>query len=137
MLDRIVWVVLAVAATAVLVTARVIPVDPVHGSSAHLGLPPCGFQQFTTYKCPGCGLTTCFAAMTRLDLVAAFEANAFGILLFAVTAAFVPFALFQAFRGARVSDVLARYQGERVAIGLALLALLNWLVRLGFEVASR
>jgi hypothetical protein len=135
--DRVVWALLAAGATAVLVTARVLTPDPIRGSSAQLGLPPCGFQAFTGYRCPGCGLTTCFAYTSRLDLVGAWHANAFGILLFGATALFVPFAIACAWRGERVTATLERIQAERIAIALALLGLAYWVVRLGIEIAAR
>jgi hypothetical protein len=131
--DRIVWILLAGVAIAVIVTARILPPDPIHGSSAHLGMPPCGFQVFTGYKCPGCGLTTCFAYMTRLDLVGAGHANAFGILLFTCTALFVPLALVSAWRGFSVTSTLDRIHGEKLIIALAILCFLNWAIRFAFE----
>jgi hypothetical protein len=124
------WAALAGAASAVLITARVITPDPVRGSSAQLGFPPCGFQQFTGHQCPGCGLTTAFAFMARLDLAGAWHANGFGILLFTATLAFVPFAIAGLWRGWNVTATLERVQAERVVIVLSLLALAYWLVRL-------
>jgi hypothetical protein len=136
LVDRIVWVILAAVATAVIVTARVLTPDPVHGSSAQLGLPPCGFQVFTGYKCPGCGLTTCFSYMAHFDLAGAWHANAFGIALFLATLIFVPFAVVSAWRGLGVTETLGRIHAERIVIALALLSLTNFLVRFGFELAA-
>lgn len=136
LVDRIVWILLAAVAAAVITTAAVIRPDPVHGSSAQLGIAPCGFQAFTGYKCPGCGLTTAFAYMAHFDAVGAWTANAFGILLFVCTAAFVPLAGYAAWRGLAVTPTLVRFQAERVVIALSLLCLLNWLVRFGFELAA-
>jgi len=134
--DRIVWILLASIATAVIVTAAVLTPDPVHGSSAQLGFPPCGFQVFTGFKCPGCGLTTCFSYMAHADPGGAWHANAFGIALFLATLAFVPLALFSAWRGIGVTRMLDRIHAERIVIALALLCLLNWLVRFGFELGA-
>lgn len=120
---------LAGIASAVIVTARLLSPDPVHGSSAQLGLPPCGFQQFTGYPCPGCGLTTAFAYMARLDLVGAWHVNAFGIVLFAATAAFVPFAVTGLVRGWSLSSALDRIHGEQTVIALCLVALAYWMMR--------
>jgi hypothetical protein len=131
--DRAVWIGLAFVAGSVLATARVLAPDPIRGSSAQLGIPPCGFQTLTGFKCPGCGLTTAFAYLAHFDVVGAFHANAFGILLFLVTLAFVPFALYAAWRGWSIPSAMDRLQGERVVIALALLCLANWLVRFGYE----
>lgn len=120
---------LAGIAAAVVVTARVLSPDPIHGSSAQLGLPPCGFQQLTGYPCPGCGLTTAFSYMAHFDPGGAWHVNAFGILLFAVTAGFVPFAITALVRGWSLHGALDRIHGEQTVIALSLLALAYWLVR--------
>jgi hypothetical protein len=120
---------LAGIASAVVVTARVLSPDPVHGSSAQLGMPPCGFQQFTGYRCPGCGLTTAFSYLAHLDVVGAWHVNAFGILLFLATAAFIPFAITGLVRGWSLSGALHRIHGEQLVIALSLVALAHWLVR--------
>lgn len=38
---------------------------------------PCMFHELTGLECPGCGITRMILALSRLDLKAAFRANAF------------------------------------------------------------
>lgn len=38
---------------------------------------PCMFRSLTGFKCPGCGVTTMFAALASLDFKASFNANPF------------------------------------------------------------
>lgn len=38
---------------------------------------PCMFRYITGFKCPGCGITTMFAALASLDFKASFNANPF------------------------------------------------------------
>ena len=38
---------------------------------------PCMFRYITGFKCPGCGVTTMFAALASLDFKASFNANPF------------------------------------------------------------
>ncbi len=38
---------------------------------------PCVFRSLTGFKCPGCGITTMFAALASLDFRASFNANPF------------------------------------------------------------
>ena len=78
-----VWAVLFLGPLAVLITAATLtPSTAGHGTHTQLGLPPCGFLVYTGYPCPGCGLTTSFSHMIRLEVFGAFHANPFGILLF-------------------------------------------------------
>src|SRR5688572_24322979 len=79
-LGRLVWIGFFGAASAVVVVAALLTPAPIgHGTHTQLGLPPCGFLLFTGYPCAGCGLTTAFAHMVRLEVVAAAHANPFGI----------------------------------------------------------
>lgn len=36
---------------------------------------PCVFYEITGFKCPGCGISRMFAALARLDFIAAFKEN--------------------------------------------------------------
>ena len=38
---------------------------------------PCPFYEITDLKCPGCGISRMFAALARLDFIAAFKYNPF------------------------------------------------------------
>ncbi|MBQ8921140.1 MAG: DUF2752 domain-containing protein [Oscillospiraceae bacterium] len=39
-------------------------------------IPPCVLRSFTGYRCPGCGMTHSFYAVSRLDLITAMRENA-------------------------------------------------------------
>ena len=118
------------AAATVIATAATLTPNPAgHGTHTQLGLPPCGFLVVTGYPCPGCGLTTSFAAMADAQFAAAAHANAFGILLFLVSATTVPLALFGLLRGWAVVPVLERLHIERWALVMALVSLTVWLTR--------
>lgn len=132
--SRITWAILFSGPLAVLITAALLtPVDTGNGTHMQLGLPPCGFFVYTGYPCPGCGLTTAFAHMIRLELSGAFHANPFGILLFLATAAMVPLALLGIVRRMPVIDTLDRLHAEKIAIGLSIVSVSVWLIRVGMQ----
>lgn len=133
----VVWAVLFAGPLAVLITAAMLtPAAEGHGTHTQLGLPPCGFLVYTGYPCPGCGLTTSFANMIRLDVAGAFMANPFGILLFLCTAAMVPVALAGIVRRMPVIDTLDRLHAEKIAIGLSVVSILVWVVEIGIQYAA-
>lgn len=135
--DRVVWAVLFAVPMAVVVTAALLTPDPHgHGTHTQLGLPPCGFLVFTGYPCPGCGLTTAFAHMVRFQVGGAFLANPFGVVLFLATFATIPLAAAGFLRGWAVVPTLDRIHAEKIAIVLAVLSLLTWIVRLVLEASS-
>jgi hypothetical protein len=128
------WAVLFSGPLAVLITAAMLTPDPAgHGTHTQLGLPPCGFLVFTGYPCPGCGLTTSFSHMIRLQIFGAAQANPFGILLFTATAVMVPLALMGIIRRMPVIDTLDRLHAEKIAIGLSILSLLVWGTRVSIQ----
>jgi Protein of unknown function (DUF2752) len=128
--SRLVWFVLAALPTTVITTAAMLTPNPLgHGTHTQLGLPPCGFLVVTGYPCPGCGLTTSFANMADGHIVAAAHANAFGILLFLVSAATIPVALAGLVRGWAVVPVLERLHIEKWALVLALVSMTVWVAR--------
>jgi hypothetical protein len=129
-----VWSGLFALPTAVFITAAMLTPDPHgHGTHQQLGLPPCGFLVFTGYPCPGCGLTTAFSHMIRLQVLGAWHANPFGIVLFLGTAAFIPFAALGFVRGWSVVAALDRIHAEKFAIAFAGLSLLSWLSRVALQ----
>ena len=129
-LSRIVWLVLALLPATVIGTAAALTPNPLgHGTHTQLGLPPCGFLVVTGYPCPGCGLTTAFANMADGHIVAAARANAFGVLLFLVSAVTVLVSLFALVRGWAVVPVLERLAIERWALVLSLVSLTVWVTR--------
>ncbi|MDW8361967.1 MAG: DUF2752 domain-containing protein [Myxococcales bacterium] len=125
------WSVLLLGPLAVLTTAALLRPDPSgHGTHTQLGLPPCGFHVVTGLPCPGCGMTTSFAHMVRLEIVPAALANPFGVPLALLTAACVPLALFGIARRLPVLETLERLRVEMWAILLACTLFLVWIVRL-------
>lgn len=130
----LVWGVLFAGPLAVLITAATLSPSPEgHGTHTQLGLPPCGFLVYTGYPCPGCGLTTSFSHMIRLDVAGAFAANPFGILLFLCTAAMIPLSLLGIVRKMPVVDLLDRLHAEKIAIVLSLVSLVVWTIEVGIQ----
>ncbi len=129
-----VWLVLLSGPLAVLITAALLtPSGEGHGTHTQLGLPPCGFLVYTGYPCPGCGLTTSFAHMIRFEVIGAFHANPFGILLFLCTAAMVPLASVGILRRMPVIDTLDRLHAEKIAIALSVVSIGVWLVKVATQ----
>lgn len=133
-LSIVVWLVVLAGAVAVLVTAALLtPSAEGHGTHTQLGLPPCGFLVYTGYPCPGCGLTTAFAHMIRLEVLGAFHSNPFGILLFCCTVALIPLSVLGIVRRLPVIDTLDRLHAEKIAIGLSVISIGLWLVRVATQ----
>lgn len=132
--SRIVWFVLFAVPLAVVITAAMLtPAAAGHGTHTQLGLPPCGFLVFTGYPCPGCGLTTAFAHMVRLQIGGAWHSNPFGIVLFLCTAATIPVAAAGFARGWGVVATLDKLHAEKIAIVLSLLSLGVWIIRVAVQ----
>ncbi len=137
LLSRVVWAVLFAVPTAVVVTAAMLTPSPAgHGTHTQLGLPPCGFLVFSGYPCPGCGLTTAFAHMVRLEVGGAWQSNPFGIALFLCTFAFIPLAAVGFVRGWPVVATLDRIHAEKFAIVLSLLSLTAWVARVAMQMMA-
>lgn len=64
-----------------------------YGTHRQFGLPGCSAQVLFGVRCPGCGMTTCFANFVRGDLAAAARANPAGLLLATACAGFIPWSL--------------------------------------------
>ena len=112
--------------------ALCLPPDPQgYGTHQQLGLPPCTFLYVFNIPCPSCGMTTCFAHFVRGQWVAAFRANAAGVLLACVCLVQIPWAVASAWTG----RLLGLEQPETVAIAVLLVliaaSLLNWCAKLG------
>ena len=130
--SRLTWLVLMGLPLFVVITAFTVSPDPAgHGTHTQLGLPPCGFLVTTGLPCPGCGLTTSFAHMVRLQVVGAARANPFGIALFLVTFFTIPVAAIGLVRGLPVLDTLDRLHFEKVIVLLAASSCLVWVIRIG------
>ncbi len=127
---RLGWAFLGLTPALVLLTAAFLtPSAAGHGTHMQLGLPPCGFLLITGYPCPGCGLTTCFAHMVRLEVVEATAANPFGVLLFLVSFFTIPVSVVGFVRGLPVMATLERLKFEKWALLLAVTSVSVWLVR--------
>ena len=130
--DRLVWGAAGAVAWPVLGTAAWLHPDARgFGTHQQLGLPPCTFEAMTRVPCPGCGLTTSFAAMAHGHVVEALRAHLMGPLLFALTVAVAAAAPGGVRRGWSVLRVLSQrsltmYLGATLAAGLTTFALRLW-----------
>lgn len=129
--DRLFWAAVGAAALAVLGLARFLQPDPSGlGTHTQLGLPPCLFLLLTSLPCPACGLTTAFAHMARLQPMAALRAHMLGVPLFALTVLAVPLSVCACACGWPAIAVLERLRVGRLAVIIAVAALLHWIARL-------
>ncbi len=85
---RAFWLAAGATAWFVVVASAWLRPDPRgFGTHQQLGLPPCMFEAYAHFPCPGCGLTTSFAHMAHGHVVDAFGAHLMGPFLFALTLA--------------------------------------------------
>lgn len=130
--SQAVWAGMLLSVLAVLSTAAALePAAEGLGTHTQLGLPPCGVWLLTGYPCPGCGLTTAFAHMVRLEVVGAFAANPFGVVLFVSMVALFPVGVIGLSRKMPVLEVLDRLHAEKIGLALTVLSLSAWLLKLG------
>ncbi|MEZ4286957.1 MAG: DUF2752 domain-containing protein [Polyangiales bacterium] len=130
-INRVHWSLIALGCFCVFVIAVTLhPNASGHGTHIQLGLPPCGFLTLTGFPCPGCGLTTSFSNLARGQIRAAYDANPFGILLFATMGFTFALSIVGFVRGWDFWPTIVRFQLDRWAIALAVIGLLSWLVRL-------
>lgn len=128
--SRAAWVTLLLGVLGVLTLSAVLEPSPSgHGTHTQLGLPPCGFFSVTGLRCPGCGLTTAFAHMVRLDIVEAVSANPLGVVLFVIMVATVPVSMAAVVRRRTIDDVLRRPFTGRLAAVVIVSAVLTVAVR--------
>jgi hypothetical protein len=122
----------ALALIGVLVGARALEPEPVgRGTHTQLGLPACGFAARTGQPCPGCGMTTAMAWMTRGRIDRAFVANPAGCVMAPACALLGIWLLQSAFAGrpgwgARSLD----FPVTLVAVATAAVGLVAWTVRI-------
>ncbi len=123
----------AVACWSVLGVAAVLrPHASGTGTHQELGLPSCSFLARTGLPCPTCGMTTSLSAMAHGQVLLAWQAQPFGVVLFLALAGFAVLATVESLGG---RGVLAGLQGAGskrpgiTAWGLA--GWLAWVVLLG------
>ena len=100
------------------------------GTHQQFGLPPCTFRVVFGRPCPTCGMTTAWAHLVRGQLVGALRANVGGTLLGLLAVAAVPWLLASAARGRWLGWVPNSTAVARVAVGIGLVTLIDWGLRL-------
>ena len=129
---RAFWTLAGAGAWLVLLIAAWLEPDPRgFGSHQQLGLPPCMFEAFAHFPCPGCGLTTSFANMAHGHVIRAFQAHLMGPALCALTQATALCAPWTIRRAVPLTRVLASPATTGfLAVTLAL-GLITFALRLG------
>lgn len=97
------------------------------GTHEQLGLKPCTFKSYTSYPCMTCGMTTSFTHMAHLEFGKAFSVQPAGAILFLLSVAFVPLALWAAVRGRSLLIALERTPARWFGIPLLVVLLGGWL----------
>ncbi len=126
---------LLVVCSAVLLASLLLEVRD-SGGVAVPGLEPslpgsCLFQRLTGWDCPGCGLTRCFISLAHGRPRQAAHYNPAGIVFFAVVLLQIPLRSYQLLRLKRGQPALQFHQLDQwLLIGLALVLLVQWFVRL-------
>ena len=124
------WFGIAAASAAVLGIARVLTPDPSGvGTHVQLGIPRCGFLAITGLPCPACGLTTAFAHMARGEIGGALDANALGVLLFAIVCVMLPFGVWAGVRELPLFETFARVRAAQSCGMIAALGFVYWCAR--------
>ena len=117
-----------------LVLAGLLRPDPRgRGTHQQLGLPPCSLLVVAGIPCPACGMTTSWALATKGQFREAFATHVSGTLLalLALAAGFV--ASIVAVQGKRLSWQPRSGALAVGAVGLALLTLGEWIMRLAMR----
>ncbi len=91
----------------------------------------CNLRRFFGIDCPGCGMTRCFISIAHGDLLAAWNYNAGGILLFGLVVAQIPYRSAQMWR---VSHGHTEWQPRRLMTWLSevlvIMLLVQWCWRI-------
>ena len=132
---RLLALVLATAAIAVLVTAVLIKPSP-EGVGTHRQIhylsptgetpPACELLRISGIPCPTCGMTTSFAWFVRGNWLASFYVQPMGFLLALLTGAFFWACLFIALTGAPLHRLLTQIRGVVWITGLVGFAIAAW-----------
>lgn len=103
------------------------------GTHQGLGLPPCSVRVLFGIRCPACGMTTAWSHMMRGQVARAVRANASGVCLFVLAAAFGPWALVSGLRGRWWGRRPSDWELLAVSVGVLCLTFLEWALRLVWE----
>jgi len=126
-MERIVLAALALAAWAIVLVAMVLVPSPSGlGTHEQLGLQPCAFHRITGRPCPGCGMTTAFAAMAHGRVLDALKAQPFGAVVFVLVLVAGLVLGAAAVSGRSVKPMLYSQKAPLVIYGLVILWLLGW-----------
>jgi Protein of unknown function (DUF2752) len=128
---RVIAGVVGCALLAVLIIAsRLTPAAEGVGTHRGLGLPACGMLVASGVPCPTCGMTTAFAHMTGLEVIAAFRAQPFGAALALGSAAGFWLCVWIAGFGSRIGTLLVRMLSPRVVWLVFVLAGAAWVYKI-------
>lgn len=99
------------------------------GTHLQLGFQPCSWLVMTGVRCPVCGMTTCFAHITRLEVADAWRANPVGLFLASWFAVQAIWCLAVAIRGCWIGPTNPATWMSWVWLVLIALLLLQWGLR--------
>jgi len=127
------WAALTAAGClAVLAAAAYLEPDPAGvGTTARLGLAPCGFLKSTGLPCAACGMTTSFNHAVRFEWLKSVWAQPMGFLLAMATCATFWSALYIALTGRPAHRLLRRLPGVKLLIAAVAFGIAAW----GFKIA--
>ena len=112
--------------TPLIIAACLRPSPDGYGSHTALGLASCQFMQRTGLPCPSCGMTTSWTWFARGNLQASFYVQPMGTVLAAMTACCFWGALYCAFTGRPVYQVLRVIPSRYYFVPLLTFAILAW-----------
>ncbi len=100
------------------------------GTHQQLGLPPCSMRLILGIRCPGCGMTTSWAHLTRGNWYESLRTSLGGF-LFALFAMWIAFLALRALFTAQVPGERTQTMIAVTAMGIFAVSVLQWLYRLG------
>ncbi len=103
------------------------------GTHQQLGLPPCSIRVFFDVRCPACGMTTSWAHTVRGQLPSALRSNIGGTLLAVLAVIAGPWGVISGIRGRWLWSPPSDLWVAALTIGVLLVTLGDWLVRLWIE----
>jgi len=132
---RLVAALVAAAGMFVLLLASFVVPNPLGvGTHTQLGMPACGFYQWTGYPCITCGMTTAFAHVVRGNFIEAFTVQPAGALGALGCIAVVIVGVYVSVTGRRIDGIINRLinQFTLLIIGAVVLGAWGWLCLLIF-----